>query len=305
MTPSPLSPVPLFAIAALAACTLLAEESPEKDANITPDSDPAPEITRKWLAQMDKNSDRKLAEAETSGLMKRFFGRNDTNKDGYLDVTELKTLAGSLSNRTQRDRQRSRPGMNTQQLLNGAPADVKIIPDIVYREGESKAWRLDLVMPAAESEDPRPGIIFVHGGGWRGGDKRAGTFLNGAIEYAQKGYVCITVNYRLVGEAPLPACIEDVKCAVRWLRAHAGKYKVNPEKIGAFGNSAGAHLVCMLALTDKDNKLEGDGPYQEHSSAVQAVCAAATPTNFDLFASVRQQSGPGSLFGDAVGEARE
>ena len=100
--------------------------------------------------------------------------------------------------------------MATDELLKRAPEGVKIVPDISYREGESKAWQLDLVMPEARGERPRPGLVFVHGGAWRSGDKRAGTFLNGALKYAQKGYVCTTVNYRLTGEAPFPACVEDL-----------------------------------------------------------------------------------------------
>jgi acetyl esterase/lipase len=71
-----------------------------------------------------------------------------------------------------------------------------------------------------------------------------------------------------------------VKCAVRWLRAHAEQYKVDPGRIGAYGNSAGAHLVAMLGVCPPSAGLEGDGPWQEHSSMVQAVVCSATPTSF-------------------------
>ncbi|MGD2174818.1 MAG: alpha/beta hydrolase, partial [Candidatus Brocadiaceae bacterium] len=84
----------------------------------------------------------------------------------------------------------------------------------------------------------------------------------------------------LLGEATFPACIEDVKCAVRWLRAHAEEYGVDPERVGAYGNSAGAHLAAMLALCPPDAGLEGDGPWQEHSSTVQAAVCSATPASF-------------------------
>lgn len=159
------------------------------------------------------------------------------------------------------------------------PDDVQLVPDIAYRDG-NPAWKLDLVKPRDAAATPRPAIVFVHGGGWRSGDKRRGYFLNGAVEFAQQGYVCVTVNYRLTGEAPFPACVEDVKCAVRWLRAHAAEHGVDRERIGAYGNSAGAHLVSMLGLTDASDDLEGDGPWREYSSSVQAVCASATPTDF-------------------------
>jgi acetyl esterase/lipase len=135
-------------------------------------------------------------------------------------------------------------------------------------------------MPEKHGDAPRPGLVFVHGGGWRGGDKRRGYFLQGALDYAQKGYVCISVNYRLTGEAPFPACVEDVKCAVRWFRAHAKEYNVDPKRIGGYGNSAGAHLVSMLGLVGPKAGLEGDGPYRDQSSMLNAVCAAATPTDF-------------------------
>ena len=176
---------------------------------------------------------------------------------------------------------KSQPGLgeNADDFIAGIPAGVKVIPDIAYREG-NEAWKLDLAMPKERGDAPRPAIIYIHGGGWRSGDKRKNNFLGPTLEFAAKGYVCITANYRLSGEAPMPACIEDVKCAVRWLRAHAKEYNVDPDRLGAYGNSAGAHLVAMLGLCPRSAGLEGDGSWQEHSSMVQAVVCSATPTNF-------------------------
>jgi acetyl esterase/lipase len=159
------------------------------------------------------------------------------------------------------------------------PDGVEVLPDLAYREGHER-WKLDLAMPAERGDKPRPAIVFVHGGGWRSGDKRRQPFLGPALEFATKGYVSITVNYRLLGHAPFPACIEDVKCAVRWLRAHADEYHVDRERIGAYGNSAGAHLAAMLGLCPPSAGLEGDGPWQDQSSMVQAVVSSATPTSF-------------------------
>ncbi|QDT45242.1 Carboxylesterase NlhH [Gimesia alba] len=160
------------------------------------------------------------------------------------------------------------------------PKDLIIVEDLEYREGKSRYWTLDLMMPKKRGENLRPALVFVHGGGWSSGDKSRGIFRTAPIEYAKKGYVCISVNYRLTQEAAFPACLEDVKCAVRWLRAHAEKYHVDPNRIGGYGNSAGAHLVSLLALVGKDQQLEGDGPWQDQSSALNAVCASAVPTDF-------------------------
>ena len=159
------------------------------------------------------------------------------------------------------------------------PDGVELETDISYREGNEK-WRLDLAYAEAKGTTRRPGLVIVHGGGWRGGDKGGGLWRSLPLQYAAKGYVCISVNYRLTGEAPFPACVEDVKCAVRWFRANADKYNLDPSRIGAYGNSAGAHLVAMLGLVGPDAGLEGDGPHQQQSSLVQAVCCSATPTDF-------------------------
>ena len=173
--------------------------------------------------------------------------------------------------------ERLKAGQNIGQLT--IPEGVVVLPDIAYREGHER-WTLDLAMPEEMGDEPRPGIVFVHGGGWRSGDKRRTNFLGPAIEFAAKGYVCVSTNYRLVSHAPFPACVEDVKCAVRWLRAHTEAYNLDPDNIGAYGNSAGAHLVSMLGLCPPSAGLEGDGPWQEHSSMVQAVVCSATPSSF-------------------------
>ncbi|GEM_PF-257718 len=217
-----------------------------------------------WLTQMDKDGDGRISAGEAVGPMKANFTRKDGRK-----------VAAAQPRRQQ--------AMSEEQLLARQTPDITIVPNIAYRAGQERAWKLDLVMPQERGEKPRPGIVFIHGGGWRTGDKRMGSILNGALEYAKKGYVCITLNYRLLDEAPDPACVEDVKNAVRWFRANAEKYNLDPARIGGYGNSAGAHLVSMLGLVKKETGLEGDGPFQEQSSLLQAVCASATPTDFRLF----------------------
>jgi uncharacterized protein (TIGR03067 family) len=165
------------------------------------------------------------------------------------------------------------------EIRSELPKGVRYIPDVPYSE-VSPVQKLDLYLPEQHSDGIRPAIVFVHGGGWRAGDKRREQWWRLPAQYAKDGYVAISVNYRLTGEAPFPAQLTDVKCAVRWLRAHADEYDVDPHRIGAYGNSAGAHLVAMLGLVQPTDGLEGEGPHREYSSAVQAVCASATPTDF-------------------------
>ena len=155
---------------------------------------------------------------------------------------------------------------------------VKVIDNISYREGESKSWKLDLAMPENFGTTPRPAIVIVHGGGWRAGSKKDLVYRDLLLDYAFQGYLTISVEYRFDQETPFPACIEDVKCAVRWLRAHAKEYNINPDKIGAFGHSAGAHLVLMLAMSSDNKGLEGDGGWNDYSSKINAVVGGSTPT---------------------------
>ena len=157
-----------------------------------------------------------------------------------------------------------------------AAAEITVLRDLRYREGPSKQWRLDLAMKQAPGDKPRPAIVVIHGGGWLEGDKssfasREAGVPGNIVDFGDRGFVAVTINYRLSGEAPFPAALEDCKCAVRWLRAHARDYNVDPRHVGAYGNSAGGHLALLLGMVGKDAGLEGDGPHQDHSSVVQAV----------------------------------
>src|SRR5262249_10175369 len=123
------------------------------------------------------------------------------------------------------------------------PADVTVLHNLRYREGPSKSWVMDLAVKKDTGGKPRPGIVLIHGRGCLAGDKSSFTSRKpghpcNIEDLAALGFVAATVNYRLSGEAPYPAALEDCKCAVRWLRAHAKDYNLNPKYIGAWGNSA-------------------------------------------------------------------
>jgi acetyl esterase/lipase len=143
---------------------------------------------------------------------------------------------------------------------------------------------LDLAMPKARGSKPRPAIVVIHGGGWLEGDKssfasREHGVSGNIVDFAQAGFVAVTVNYRLSGEAPFPAALEDCQCAVRWLRAHAADYHVDAGDVGAFGNSAGGNLALLLGMTDSKADVKSADPYPGESSRVQAVVSDSGPVD--------------------------
>ena len=169
------------------------------------------------------------------------------------------------------------------------PVGVKPVLDVEYARVRDKSLKLDVYLP----EKPEPGkklplIVWVHGGAWLGGDKRGGPFL----QLANKGYVLASVNYRLSQEAIFPAQIHDCKAAIRFLRANADRYCVDPDRIGVWGSSAGGHLVALLGTTGDAKQIEGDvGDHDAVSSRVQAVVDWFGPTDLTLMG---KQSGPES-----------
>lgn len=152
----------------------------------------------------------------------------------------------------------------------------RVETDLVFAKTGMTELKLDLEMPK-EGEGPFPAIVCIHGGGWREGDhKQMKQTLEGL---AGRGYVVVSPEYRLAPDHRFPAQIEDCKAAVRWLRANAKKYHINTERIGALGFSAGGHLACLLGVTTKDDRLEGNGGNADQSSAVQAVVSFFGPTD--------------------------
>lgn len=155
---------------------------------------------------------------------------------------------------------------------------IVVLDDVPYRTGASDAWLLDLALPEGFGEELRPALVIVHGGGWRAGSRRDRPYRSMLLDYALLGYVTLSIDYRLLDEAPMSGAVEDVKCAVRWLRAHAAEYRVDPDRIGVYGHSAGAHLALVMGLATPAAGMEGECEWREHSSRVTAVAGGATPT---------------------------
>lgn len=158
-------------------------------------------------------------------------------------------------------------------------AGVEYHPDLVYCKLDSGELKLDLAMPK-NGDGPFPAVVCLHGGGWHMGTRKM--YSGWLTRLAQDGYVAVTVTYRFTPKSTFPCQINDAKCAVRWLRANAAKYKIDPDRIGCIGDSAGGHLVCLLGTTSKKDNLEGDGGHADQSSRVQCVVAYYPPTDLTI-----------------------
>jgi acetyl esterase/lipase len=160
------------------------------------------------------------------------------------------------------------------------PETVKLEADVPYADTNNPRQRLNLLLPKTPKDDrPLPVIVYIHGGAWLGGD-RAGGHGRLAGYVAGGEYAAVSVGYRLTGEAIWPAQIHDCKAAIRWVRANARKYNLDPDRIGVCGESAGGHLVAMLGTSGDVKELEGDlGAHKGVSSRVQCVVDLFGPSD--------------------------
>ena len=205
--------------------------------------------------QWDKNKDGKLVPQEIPENARRNFDRVDTNKDGIISLKEHVRFL-----------KRPRPNQPRQ------PDGVKVVRDIPYADTKNPRQMLDLILPVKRvSKQSLPVIAFIHGGGWRNGNKSSG--VNRVVGLVQTGrYIGVSIGYRLTGEAIWPAQIHDCKAAIRWLRGNAKKHEMDTVKIAVWGSSAGGHLVSMLGSTGGVKRLEGKlGEHLGQTSRVTAV----------------------------------
>ena len=170
------------------------------------------------------------------------------------------------------------------------PPNVVVERDVQYGKAGDRPLLLDIIRPKQESRSPRPVIAFIHGGGWRGGDKTSA--LGNLLPCASFGnYFCVSIEYRLSNVATWPAQIHDCKAAIRWIKANAAKYNIDAEKIGVWGSSAGGHLVSMLGVSGGVKELEGDCGTPGQSSRVACVVDFCGPSDFLAISQVKEGAG--------------
>jgi acetyl esterase/lipase len=160
-----------------------------------------------------------------------------------------------------------------------AQPEIHINSNIIYGHVDSVALMMDVAKPPT-SEGPFPAIVCFHGGGWQQGNKSH--MHRWLRRFASSGYVAVTVAYRFAPRFKWPSQVEDAKAAVRYLRANAKIFNVDPDHIGVMGESAGGYLALMLGMTDPKDNLEGNGGSPDVSSRVQAVVSFFSAADFTL-----------------------
>lgn len=199
-------------------------------------------------------------------LQQQALKQFDKDGDGKLSQDERQEARRAWRNR---QKPQTKPA-------GSVPQGVRALRDIEYARVNGTSLRLNLFLPK-KSDKPLPVVVWIHGGAWQSGNKDQCP----AVPLAEQGYAVVSINYRLTDLATFPAQIHDCKAAIRWVRAHAKDYGLDPDRIGAWGSSAGGHLVALLGTSGGVKELEGDvGGNLEYSSRVQAVCDFCGPATF-------------------------
>ena len=149
------------------------------------------------------------------------------------------------------------------------PEGVKVFENIIYKKQASENLALDVYTPAVKAKNPVSAVLMVHGGGWRSGDRSHNNTL--ARQLAAKGFIAVTVSYSLSTHALYPQAVYDLKTALRWMRANAKKFNIDPSKIAILGFSAGGQLAALVGTTNGNKIFEKADEFKGLSSRVQAV----------------------------------
>lgn len=229
-----------------------------------------------WRA-LDRNADGVVSLTELHPIQARVMAAHDVNGDAEISLSEY--VAYDLD-----------PG-NAAALP--IPESVRLIEDLPYAGTSDPRQQLDIILPTErDGEGPLPVIAYVHGGGWSMGSKVSAR--SQMLPLVTTGrYAAVSIGYRLSWQETWPAQIHDVKAGIRWIRANASRYGLDPARVCAFGPSAGGHLVAMLGTTNGEAGVEGElGEHQNESSDVQCVVNFFGPADLRTAAAVNRLGGP-------------
>lgn len=156
------------------------------------------------------------------------------------------------------------------------PGNIQEYKNIEYKKVDTLSLQMDLYKQK-DVKTPAPVLIFIHGGAWRSG-KRS-DYLPYLIDYANKGYITASVSYRLMKEAPYPAAVQDVNCAVRWIMEHGSEYGMDVSRIALVGGSAGAHLAMMVGYGGDNPAFTGECSVDTIDGEIRAIVDLYGPTD--------------------------
>jgi acetyl esterase/lipase len=266
---------PIRTVAAAGLALIVLSAVAAQDSTKQPDANqsrpPAPEVPSERFKLWDRNHDGRLTRDELPEGARANFERADTNGDGFISPEEDRRFVQNAPG----------PQAKGQMSMPRIPDSVRAELDIAYATTENPRQRLDLYLPKTPGNQRLlPLVVFIHGGAFRAGDKRSGWPMIARLVTSGQ-YAGASIGYRLSGEVAWPAQIHDCKAAVRWLRANAGKYRIDADRMGVIGTSAGGHLVAMLGTSGNVTELEGMlGDHREVSSRVACVVDEFGPTDF-------------------------
>lgn len=167
------------------------------------------------------------------------------------------------------------------------PDEIVENKDLVYKEIEDRSLKLD-IYHLRTIKKAKPVLVFIHGGAWKKGNKK--DYRRYLVDYAMKGYITVTVQYSLANEAKFPAALNDVKCAIQWIKENSDKYFIDPDKIAVIGGSAGGHLAMMLGYSQGSPKFENECLDNKYNTSVQAIVNIYGPTDLTTEYAISQSS---------------
>ncbi len=226
----------------------------------------------------DRDGNQQLSIEELPENARGNFQRVDQNSDGFISREEHERFVGRSRTSAKTP---AATAENSQPLPDAprVPDGIRAERDIAYADSDHVRQQLDLYLPVQPQSDRLPLVVFIHGGGWKNGDKSGGA--RQVFPYVTTGeFAGASIGYRLSGDATWPVQIHDCKAAIRWLRANADRYGIDPDRIGVMGSSAGGHLVAMLGVSGDVPALEGDlGSFDDADSRVTCVVDLYGPSD--------------------------
>lgn len=246
-----------------------------------------------FFKRLDANADGRLTKEELPERARQNFERIDRDGDGFISREEHEEVAKRFREAAPGGKRPGGPGGGAPPM----PEGVKLEADLPYAGTDNLRQRLDLLLPETPKGGKLPVVVFIHGGGWQNGDKTGGRRQVSDL-VASGEFAGVSVGYRLTDEARFPEQAYDCKAAIRWIRANAEKYGLDPDKIAVWGSSAGGHLVSLLGTSGDLKELEGDlGPNKGISSRVTCVVNYYGPS--DLLTMGAQSKPGGRISHDA------